>query len=655
MIGVIGIATWALSHSYRGLFHDAGLYTLQALARLHPDSLREDVFLKFGSQDGLTIFSPIYAAASRLLGVEPAAATLTLLLQWALLAGAWRLARAVLPLSMAVFGVVVLIALPGDYGPDRIFTCIEPFLTPRMAAEALVLGSLAAALWQRKALAISLAIGAVLIHPVMAMAGACALVFLFLGRPKPRLTGAMAVLGFIILAMAAYVMAPGEWGRFDPHWLALIEHRSPYLFIAHWQLDDWSRAAVMLATLGVGFRVLPNERARALSLISIVTVLTGLALTVVACDLLHLVLLTQLQPWRWQWLGTVVAALLVPEIVRTLWQNAAPARPAPGQSASARLTTARRPAGQRAAGHRTTALLLISAWVFASNSSALFASAAALAAILGLHKLKSSEARWVFFGACALLVVAVAWRLASNLQFTEAYYLDRSIPLWLRRASSFVHDGAAPVAAVALAFWLARMARGRTALFLIGGLAGAACVAVFPQTWKSWTAREFPPQQLAQFSVFRERIPPGADVFWPESPLAVWVLLQRPSYLSVIQTSGMVFSRRSALELERRADALGGAMNPATFMSWSAGTAMMLSPQQLKQSCATGEFHYLVSRGDLGITPIAELPSATTSGSTTASGSAPAPEVAEKKIRLYRCPMPAPIPAAAQALAAAAT
>src|SRR5579859_1883909 len=84
VIGVIGIATWALSHSYRGLFHDAGLYTLQALARLHPDSLREDVFLKFGSQDGLTIFSPIYAAASRLLGVEPAAATLTLLLQWAL-------------------------------------------------------------------------------------------------------------------------------------------------------------------------------------------------------------------------------------------------------------------------------------------------------------------------------------------------------------------------------------------------------------------------------------------------------------------------------------------------------------------------------------------------------------------------------------------
>src|SRR5260370_14781727 len=89
VIGLLGIATWALSHSYRGIFHDAGLYTLQALARLHPDSLPEDVFLKFGSQDGFTIFGPIYAAASRLLGVDLAATTLTLVLQWALLAAAW--------------------------------------------------------------------------------------------------------------------------------------------------------------------------------------------------------------------------------------------------------------------------------------------------------------------------------------------------------------------------------------------------------------------------------------------------------------------------------------------------------------------------------------------------------------------------------------
>jgi hypothetical protein len=627
VVGLLGIATWALSHSYRGIFHDAGLYTLQALARLHPESLRDDVFLKFGSQDGFTIFSPIYAAASRLLGVELAGATLTLVLQWALLAGAWILARAVMPLSMAMFGVAVLIAVPGDYGPDRIFTCIEPFLTPRMAAEALVLSSLAAAVWQRRTLASSLGIAAVLIHPIMAMAGACALVYLYLGRPKPRFTGATALFGLAALTIAASVMPPGEWGRFDAHWLGLVENRSPYLFIAHWQLDDWSRAAVTLATLCVGLRVLPNERARALSLIALMTVVTGLALTFIACDLLHLVLLTQLQPWRWQWLGTVVAALLLPEIVRTLWHN-----PAPEPQ-----TLEKRTPEQQTSAQPTTALLLISAWVFGSNAYALFASTAALAALLWLQKLKPSEARWVFYGGCGLLAIAGAWRLGSNLEFTDAYYLDPNIPLWMRRASSFVRDGTAPIAAVSLAFWLARMRRGRTTLLLLGALAGAGCVVTLPQTWKSWTAREYPPQQLARFGAFRERIPPGAEVFWPESPVAVWVLLQRPSYLSVIQTSGMVFSRRSALELERRADALSGAINRGSFMGWSAGTAMMLSPQQLEQTCATGEFQFLVTSVDLGIDPVAEVPSE--SGPAT------------KKIRLYRCPAPA----AAQALAAAAT
>jgi hypothetical protein len=69
---LLGVTTWALSHAYAGIFHDAGLYTLQALARLSPESLSSDVFLKFGSQDRFTLFSPIYAATAHWLGVEPA-------------------------------------------------------------------------------------------------------------------------------------------------------------------------------------------------------------------------------------------------------------------------------------------------------------------------------------------------------------------------------------------------------------------------------------------------------------------------------------------------------------------------------------------------------------------------------------------------------
>jgi hypothetical protein len=84
-------ATWALSHSYRGIFHDAGLYTLQALAHLDPGYLGQDVFLRFGSQDRFTIFGALYAGAMHL-GPEPAASLLTLRCSWVFLQapGLWR-------------------------------------------------------------------------------------------------------------------------------------------------------------------------------------------------------------------------------------------------------------------------------------------------------------------------------------------------------------------------------------------------------------------------------------------------------------------------------------------------------------------------------------------------------------------------------------
>src|ERR1700688_368975 len=93
VLGMFALATWALSHSYLGIFHDARLYVLQALAHLNSGPLLRDAFLRFGSQDDFTIFSPIYSSASRLIGIENAAALFTLLLQFALLGSALTLAR----------------------------------------------------------------------------------------------------------------------------------------------------------------------------------------------------------------------------------------------------------------------------------------------------------------------------------------------------------------------------------------------------------------------------------------------------------------------------------------------------------------------------------------------------------------------------------
>jgi hypothetical protein len=298
---------------------------------------------------------------------------------------------------------------------------------------------------------------------------------------------------------------------------------------------------------------------------------------------LKLVVLTQLQPWRWLWLATLAAALLLPVIVAAAWRTG--------------------PAG------RTTALLLISSWVFNPDVLSLDIALGVLASLAVSRYLRQSHARLVFFGACGLLGLALVWRIASNLSFTDAYYFDPHLPLWMRRSMSFTRDGVVPVAAAVLAWWLPQSPRRRLAapVLLVLGIALCACVA--PQTWARWTPRDFPVALTTRFKAWRALIPPDAEVFWPGAPVPTWLLLERPSYLSVAQTSGFVFSRPAALEMARRAAALAGStMPPSSTLGWDEdGTGVGLGRKQLELACATAEFKYLVTAAQLDLTPLAAL------------------------------------------------
>jgi hypothetical protein len=569
-----------LAHPYEGIFHDANLYTLQALARLHPDSLGQDVFLRFGSQDRFTLFSPVYAAAIQLLGVDHAAALLAGLSQLALIAAGWCLARSIMPARYALLGVAVLIAIPGDYGPDRIFTCIEAFLTPRMGAEACAVAALAAALSGRHLWCLALLAAAVVLHPVMAAAGVVALLAAYVVLPRPGRGTLFALLGLAWMLLAAYALPAGEWGRLDADWLALASHRSPYLFLSYWQLDDWSRAAIVLTSLIVGSITL-GSNARLLCRAAALTMIGGFVLTWVGCDILHLTLFTQMQPWRCQWLATLGAALTLPLIVIDNWH--------------------------RGTAGRSTASLLLAAWIFGVSE---FAIIAALCALLSLRfgRLGVRELRLRFWGSCAVLGLALLWRIASNLEFTELHYMDAALPLWLRRTMSFAHDGFAPAAVIGIAAWILTKPRVAIGSWAFTVLAIAGIGVLLPSAWKAWSREEFPQPQIERFAAWRQLIAPGDEVFWAESPLSSWVLLNRPNYISGLQTSGIIFSRAAALELQRRAMALSGAIGPTSFMSWAyAGAHLSLSPDELKGICPLAAFNYLVTNADLGMAPVAVL------------------------------------------------
>jgi hypothetical protein len=62
-------AIWLLTHRYFGIQHDGLFYAVQALARITPDAYAGDIFFAFGSQDDYSLFSRLYAALIRSLGL----------------------------------------------------------------------------------------------------------------------------------------------------------------------------------------------------------------------------------------------------------------------------------------------------------------------------------------------------------------------------------------------------------------------------------------------------------------------------------------------------------------------------------------------------------------------------------------------------------
>jgi len=253
--------------------------------------------------------------------------------------------------------------------------------------------------------------------------------------------------------------------------------------------------------------------------------------------------------------------------------------------------------------------LLLGAWLFGSGEFALGTSLVAVAT-LALEKYSSRrEWRLLVYGAGAFAILALASRIASNLLFLEVHFADPQIPQWIRESAALAGDGSIPVALVWLAGWLTNQARGRAPLAIFGVLAVGTCIALFPDARRRWTQTRFPPTLSAEFASWRALIPAGSNVFWSEAPLNSWVLLDRPSYISVTQTSGVLLSRASAMELRRRAEALSAVVPPQAYLSFTGdGAGIGPSLLQLNRACETGEFEFLVTGARLPWRPVAQLP-----------------------------------------------
>jgi hypothetical protein len=608
-LGLCVLLIWMLQHPYGGLVHDSCLYALLALERIHPATLSADVFVRFGSQDSFTLFSPLYAGAIRLLDLEPAAALGTLVSQAVFFGGAWLLARRLMSARLAFLVLGLLAAIPSFYGAVTVFRYLEDFLTPRVVAEGLTLLALAAWLGSCRKTAVILLFAGMLLHPIMTCAGIVLLVLLEGVIPHPRLAVALGVVAIAVSLIAVTLISSGPLTRFDPEWLARINQTSPYLFVLEWRLDDWIRAALPSGALLVGLLICRTTLVRNLCGAALVMAALGLLSTLVFCDFLHIQLFTQLQAWRWIWLEQVLAIILIPVIAQECWQS--------GQIARAALVT------------------FLAAWVFRNDPLVFAVLALAIGcAAFARRAVDPRRAQLIFQGSSALLILAALFNLTAKLY--EHPLNQASSPV--EQASHWLHvwagDGVLYAALLLGTLWLSqRRAAPGNALILPAALA-ALCAFFIPLTWRAWSASHYDRAVYDAAAPWRAALPPHAEGLWPEIPLGAWYLLERPSYWSQHQDAGDIFSRRKALETWRRATflqtAMGAPLQEDSRPSDGSPTqpsapvsTLGITTRNVRRVCEDPQLDFIVSWGDLGPT---RLPPIT-----------PDPRRPNSHLQLYRC------------------
>lgn len=524
---------WMLLHPYWGLAHDSVMYMLQGLSHLHPRLYANDIYLRYGSQDRFSIFGPLYAQILRLFGPDHGAELVTALSQLAFAAAGWRLARQLMPSEQALLATALLLVVRLPYGANDIFHVLEDFATPRVAAEALTLWALSAWVAHRP---VSAAIGgvlALLMHPLLALSGWLIALWRVAAR-HIKLTVVLAAAA-ITLMLAAGLMKFGVALRYDNDWFDIMSRWTAYLQLLQWSPEDWARATLPLPVLACAIIELPDGTLRNLTLAALVVYLLGLLISLVGGDWLHLRIILQGQAWRWQWTADVIAVLCIPPLFARLHHDKI------GQA---------------------VLLSLVASFLLQFDVMGLAAGLLAVAFSL----LRREPEAWTFLPrqslwplALIVLVSAVAFGIAHAIAGPHGYFPDTQTqhPWWPVQLRAFNRNFAVLPLVLAAAWWLLfhrprAVTRWSIALLAAFGCAGYARIAS-----ATWLHVQFPARAFAASASWRALVPEGTEVLAAANPLYVWILLQRPSYLSGPQVISSVFSRAAAFHVDERTQELG--------------------------------------------------------------------------------------------------
>jgi hypothetical protein len=301
-------------------------------------------------------------------------------------------------------------------------------------------------------------------------------------------------------------------------------------------------------------------------------------------------ILLQGQAWRWFWVtGFTSVLLLAPTAVRA-WRD-------------------------EKCGP-ICATLIISGWTFAAvHGTALVALAVLLWPLRS--RIENRTGTLLKWAAYALIAVILAWVLANSWSLVTSPRAESGSESLLADRIRSILGLQVPAVLFFGFFWHWIRARrsvwgpGIAALLLAGSLAF-----ILPESFQ-WTQKAGSRSDIEEFSDWRNAIPAASNVLIApagKSAQFVWFTLERPSYLTVDQSAGVIFSRATALEVRRRADVLLPIAKPdwqilSQLTQEAHGKKLEdltrpLTSKSLAAICSDPQLGFVIAKESLGFDPL---------------------------------------------------
>ena len=587
------VMLWPLTHRYKGLTGDAELYAVQALAKIHPN-LASDLFLQNNSQDKYTVFPFFYAWCIRWLGLPGAAMSLVIALKIWFFAAAWALAHELFDRRSAFLSTATMIVIAGSYGGYSVFKFSEDWLTARTMAEPMVVTAVWLHFRNFKACAMLVALAAFFVHPLMTLPGLALLLTLWLPLPIGAAGAVLCVAAALGAALLALHQPPGlgAWSIMEADWLDIVRERSVFLFPQLWPVGDWEMNALPFVSLASSAMILPDPRIQKLSVAVALVGATGLAIALIAATIGPVGLFLQGQAWRWVWVTRFTAIILLAPTLLKLWRE------------------------ERCGPF--CVVLTVLGWT-ASQVLSLACLTMAFVFWSARDHVTHQGARYFRWTAIALAVAALAWVVTQSWPIVSSpARVSELEPTLVTNLRSILGFGFISMAlAWALIYWV----ESRASRTLPASLSFLFCICsllLYPGAFRIHT-QEGNAEQITEFADWRQAIAPDDTVFVVpahNSAAFAWFTLERPSYLTVGQSAGVVFSQATALEVRRRSDVLSPLMDPGwKLLSEKASSrpdggtsgkngARVFSRNNLITICSDAKLRFVVAREYLGFDPI---------------------------------------------------